>query len=94
MQPLQDNLKTVVKSKPMPKISVIVPNYNHARFLRNRIDTILKQTLQDFELILLDDCSTDDSRSILSSYANDPAGQHRVQQSRTPAALSNNGTKA
>lgn len=55
----------------MPLVSVIVPNYNHARFLRQRIDTILAQTFQDFELILLDDCSTDDSRSILSSYAAD-----------------------
>lgn len=55
-----------------PKVSVIVPNYNHAPFLRQRIDTILAQTFQDFELILLDDCSTDDSRSILSSYSNDP----------------------
>jgi hypothetical protein len=55
-----------------PKVSVIVPNYNHARFLRQRIDTILAQTFQDFELIFLDDCSTDDSRSILSSYASDP----------------------
>ncbi|HKV79627.1 MAG TPA: glycosyltransferase [Candidatus Sulfotelmatobacter sp.] len=56
----------------MPKVSVIVPNYNHARFLCQRIDSILAQTFQDFELILLDDCSTDDSRSILSSYANNP----------------------
>jgi len=56
----------------MPKTSIIVPNYNHARFLRRRIDTILAQTFQDFELILLDDCSTDDSPSILSEYASDP----------------------
>src|SRR5580698_4852658 len=56
----------------MPTLSVIVPNYNHARFLRRRVDTILLQTFQDFELILLDDCSTDDSRSILTSYARDP----------------------
>lgn len=56
----------------MARVSVIVPNYNHARFLRQRIDSILNQTFQDFELILLDDCSTDDSRSTLSSYASDP----------------------
>jgi hypothetical protein len=56
----------------VPKVSVIVPNYNHARFLRRRIESILRQTFQDFELILLDDCSTDESRSILSSYAGDP----------------------
>jgi len=56
----------------MAKVSVIIPNYNHARFLRKRIDSVLRQTFQDFEVILLDDCSTDDSRSILSSYASDP----------------------
>ena len=61
-----------VRSAEHAAISVIVPNYNHARFLRRRIDSILAQTFQDFELILLDDCSTDDSRSILSSYASDP----------------------
>jgi glycosyltransferase involved in cell wall biosynthesis len=56
----------------MPTISVIIPNYNHARFLRQRIESVLRQTYQDFEVIFLDDCSTDDSRSILSEYANDP----------------------
>src|ERR1700747_3572036 len=56
----------------MPKVSVIVPNYNHARFLPKRIDSILGQSFQDFELILLDDCSSDDSRSILSQYASNP----------------------
>ena len=55
----------------MPTVSVVVPNYNHARFLRQRIDSILAQTYQDFELILLDDCSTDESREILRSYASD-----------------------
>ncbi len=56
----------------MPKVSIVVPNYNHARFLRRRVDTILHQTFQDFELILLDDCSADESGQILSSYTADP----------------------
>lgn len=60
----------------MPTVSVIVPNYNHGRFLRQRIETILAQTYRDFELILLDDASTDESREILREYADDP----RVQQ--------------
>jgi len=55
----------------MPAVSVIVPNYNHAGFLRRRIDTVLGQTFLDFELILLDDCSTDNSRDILTAYAGD-----------------------
>jgi glycosyltransferase involved in cell wall biosynthesis len=55
----------------MPKVSVIIPNYNHIRYLRQRIDSVFGQTYRDFEVILLDDCSTDDSRSILAEYAND-----------------------
>src|ERR1035438_3730252 len=56
----------------MVKVSVVIPNYNHSRFLPRRIDSVLSQTFQDFELILLDDCSADDSRSILAQYSNDP----------------------
>lgn len=56
----------------MPKVSVIVPNYNHAPFLKQRIESILNQSFQDFELILLDDCSTDNSREIIDNYHNHP----------------------
>jgi len=62
----------------MPKVSVIVPNYNHAKYLRQRIDSILDQTFQDFELILLDDFSTDDSVHILSTYSNHPKVKHLI----------------
>ena len=44
-----------------PLVSVIIPNYNHAPFLKERIDSVLNQTYQNFEVILLDDCSTDNS---------------------------------
>jgi glycosyltransferase involved in cell wall biosynthesis len=50
-------------------VSVIVPNYNHAKYLKQRIDSILNQTFKDFELIILDDCSTDDSRIIIDDYS-------------------------
>ncbi len=49
-------------------VSVIVPNYNHAKFIKERLDSIFSQTYQDFELIILDDCSTDSSREIIESY--------------------------
>lgn len=61
-----------------PTVSVIVPNYNHAPYLRQRIESILAQTYQDFELILLDDGSTDGSRNILDSYRNDPHVTHHI----------------
>jgi glycosyltransferase involved in cell wall biosynthesis len=56
----------------MPTVSVIVPNYNHASYLRERIESVLEQTYQDFEVILLDDCSSDHSREILASYGTNP----------------------
>lgn len=56
----------------MPKVSVILPNYNHAPYLKERIDSILNQTFQDFELIILDDLSTDNSRDIIEKYNSNP----------------------
>ena len=53
-----------------PLVSVIVPNYNHASYLVERLDSIYNQTYQNIEVILLDDCSTDNSKEILSKYAN------------------------
>lgn len=62
----------------MPKVSVIVPNFNHAQYLKRRIDSILNQTYQDFELILLDDCSSDNSAEILLGYSSNPKVSHIV----------------
>lgn len=62
----------------MPKVSVIIPNYNHSNFLVQRIETVLNQTVQDFEVILMDDCSTDNSREILERYRNHPRVSHVV----------------
>jgi len=50
------------------KVSVIIPNYNHSKYLRQRIESVLNQTFTDFELIILDDFSTDNSRDIINEY--------------------------
>lgn len=50
------------------RVTAIVPNYNHARFLRKRLDSILKQSYPLIDLIILDDASTDDSRQIIEEY--------------------------
>ncbi|MBF2026251.1 MAG: glycosyltransferase family 2 protein [Oscillatoriales cyanobacterium C42_A2020_001] len=55
-----------------PKVSVIIPNYNHARFLPKRITSILNQTYQNFEVIYLDDASTDNSNEVFSDFASHP----------------------
>ena len=54
------------------KVSVIIPNYNHSNFLRQRIDSVLNQTYQDFEVIILDDCSTDNSIQVIDEYRDHP----------------------
>ncbi|MBK0382068.1 glycosyltransferase family 2 protein [Pedobacter sp. SD-b] len=55
----------------MPRVSVIIPNYNHENFLNQRIETVLSQTFQDIEVIILDDCSTDSSKQVIESYSLD-----------------------
>jgi len=55
-------------SEKIPKVSVVIPNYNHASYLKERIDSVLNQTYTNFELIMLDDCSTDKSNEILAEY--------------------------
>ncbi|MFI3306313.1 MAG: glycosyltransferase [Rikenellaceae bacterium] len=61
-----------------PKVSVVLPNYNHSLYLRERIDSILNQTYQDFELIILDDKSPDNSVEIIESYRNHEKVSHIV----------------
>ena len=49
-----------------PRFSVIVASYNQARFLRNAVNSILNQSLRSFELIIVDDGSTDGTREVIS----------------------------
>jgi glycosyltransferase involved in cell wall biosynthesis len=55
-----------------PRVSVIVPCYNHAAFLRQRLDSIFNQTYQDFEVIILDDGSPDETRQVINEYSHYP----------------------
>lgn len=51
-----------------PAVSIVIRNYNYARFLRDAVDSALAQTYPNVEVIIVDDGSTDDSRSIIASY--------------------------
>ncbi len=52
-----------------PQISIILTSYNHGKYLRESIQSVLDQTYRDFELIILDDASTDNSWEIIGSYS-------------------------
>lgn len=60
------------------KVSVIIPNYNYEKYLEERINSVLNQTFTDYELILLDDASTDKSAEILNKYKDHPKVSHLV----------------
>ena len=53
-------------------VSVIIPNYNHAPFLDERLSSVLKQTYQNFEIIILDDKSNDKSKEVIEKYRKNP----------------------
>jgi len=68
---LPTRLQLVPESKNIldnPLVSVVIGNYNYGKFLRQSIESVLHQTYQNFELIVVDDGSTDNSREIIQSY--------------------------
>jgi hypothetical protein len=62
-----------------PKISVCIPTYNRARYLGEALESVLDQTLQDFEIIVYDDASTDKTRTLVAGI-----GDPRVRYFRQP----------
>lgn len=55
-----------------PLVSVVIPNYNHSAYLQQRIETVLSQNYPNFEVIIMDDCSTDNSLAVIEAYKNHP----------------------
>jgi len=52
-----------------PKVSIVLPVYNGAKYLRESVDSCLAQTFSNWELIIVNDCSTDESSAIAEEYA-------------------------
>ena len=69
-----------------PLVSVIMSNYNYGRFAAEAIESVLKQTYVNFELIIVDDGSTDNSKEMISSYR-DPRIQTIFQENRSRPLL-------
>ena len=77
----------------MPEISVIVPLYNARKYLQEAIDSVLAQTFQDFELIVVDDCSTDGSWELVNSLygENGKISLYRHACNKTAGGVRNTG---
>ena len=74
------------------KVSVIIPTYNRSGFLKSAIDSVLAQSFRDYELIVVDDGSTDDTLALVRSYGE--ALVYINQDNRGPSAARNRGIKA
>lgn len=85
--------------KQIPRVSVIIPTYNRARVIRDAVDSVLAQDFRDFELIVVDDGSTDGTRDILDAYldasdGNFPRIRALTQENRGVSAARNRGIAA
>ena len=67
----------------MPAITVIIPMYNAAEYVGECLESLLLQTFRNFEVIVVDDCSTDDSVKIVEGYAPKFEGQLQITQTET-----------
>lgn len=76
----------------MPKFSVVMSAYNYGHYISQAIQGVLDQTFKDFELIVVDDGSTDNTAEVVASF---PGVKYFRQENKGPAAATNNGvTKA
>ncbi|MBX6353219.1 MAG: CDP-glycerol glycerophosphotransferase family protein [Thermoflavifilum sp.] len=82
-------------AEPLDKITVIVPVYNVSAYIRETIESLLKQTYPNMEVVFVDDGSTDDTAEIIASYVERyPDIIHLVRQpNRGPAAARNHGLR-
>ncbi len=81
-----------------PAVSVVIPCYNHAAFVEDAVDSALASAIaatdDDFELVIVDDGSTDDSRARLERFRADPRVSIYAQENRGAHAALNRGIKA
>lgn len=78
---------------PSPLVSVVVPTYNYARYIEETLNSLRQQSLTDWECIVVDDGSTDDTAAIVARFAGDKRIRYVWQQNAKQAAARNNGIR-
>ncbi len=73
----------------MPKVSIVIPSHNHGQFLAYAIKSALSQTYKDFEIVIVDDGSTDNTSAVLTKYEDDPRVTVFRQERKGPASARN-----
>src|SRR5687768_14893088 len=75
-------------NKDSPRVSVLIPTYNYARYLDEAIQSAIRQTFTDFEIIIVDNNSTDNTAEVISKYLTDP--RIRYYRNKSNIGLINN----
>lgn len=77
----------------MEKVSVIIPTYNRAHTLEKSVRSVLDQTFGDFELIIVDDASSDNTETVVKSISDERVNYHRLTENKGAAGARNEGVK-
>jgi len=83
----------VVEMKKNPTVSVVIPTYNREQLIDRSIESVLSQTYQDFEIIVVDDASTDNTKAVINSFDDDRIRYVRHSENKGEAAARNTGIK-
>jgi glycosyltransferase involved in cell wall biosynthesis len=75
----------------MPTVSVIIPTYNRDAVVARAIDSVLTQTYDNYEIVVVDDCSTDNTRAVVEGYDDDRVRYVRHDENRGACAARNTG---
>lgn len=84
----------MTKTKNNPTVSVIIPTYNRAHLIGRAIQSVLNQTYQDFEIIVVDDGSTDNTDEVVKDFGDERIGYIRHKGNKGGAAARNTGIRA
>ncbi len=58
-----------METEKIPLVSVIIPMYNSAKFISQTLESLLRQTMKNFEVVVVDDCSTDNSIEVVENFS-------------------------
>src|SRR6266568_3256879 len=83
----------MIKSKKAPLVSIIIPSYNAAPYIKEAVDSTLKQTYKKIEVIVIDDGSTDETKTVLGPYIKKGKIIYEWQENQGLASARNTGIK-
>src|SRR5438128_160825 len=85
--------KGLLQSNPLPLVSIIMPTYNAGRFIGRAIQSVLEQTYPNWELIIVDDASSDETTSVVQSFKDSRIRYHKAERIGHPAGVRNTGLR-